>query len=195
MWEAAIHFGGMDERVRRTLDEVNALVRSRDDAWAVPPEGGAFLHSLALARSAQSAIELGTSYGYSTLWIAAALRRTGGRLITIDREPRKADLTRDHLRSAGLDDRVECRTGLIAEQIDGLAGPFDFVFIDADKPASADYLRRLRRKLSTGAVIVTDNLTQPKHDWAEFHAMIEADAGLFSLLVPVGNGMELTVVC
>jgi len=184
----------IDSRHRPTFDAVLALVRARDDAWAVPPEGGAFLHALALARSARNAVELGTSYGYSTLWIAAALQQTGGRLTTFDREPRKAEAARDHLRQAGLSDRVDCRVGVIAEMLASIRGPIDFVFIDADKPASLGYLQQLRPHLADGAVVVTDNLIRPQHDWTEFLAAVRGDPGLFSMLVPVGNGMELTIL-
>ncbi|MCK6482648.1 MAG: class I SAM-dependent methyltransferase [Phycisphaerae bacterium] len=185
----------LDEPVRTALAEVAAFNRSRDDALAIPEEAGAFMHALILASGATRGLELGTSYGYSGLWIASALHRNGGRLVTIERESRKSEIAGRHFERAGLSECIDRRIGAIADALSGLSGPFDFVFVDADKEASLDYVRRFRPKLAARAVIVTDNILHPPHfNWPEYLAVLRNDANLFSTLVPVGNGMELTIV-
>lgn len=185
----------LDEPVRTALAEVAAFNHSHDDALAIPEEAGAFMHALILSSGATRGLELGTSYGYSGLWIASALRRNGGRLVTIERESRKSEIAGRHFERAGLSQCIDRRIGVIADVLGTMNGPFDFVFVDADKEASLDYVRRLRPKLAPRAVIVTDNILHPPHfNWPEYLAALRNDPGLFSTLVPVGNGMELTIV-
>lgn len=183
----------LESQVQRTLESVAAFINTRDDAWALPSEAGAFLHALILTRGATRGLELGTSYGYSGVWLGAGLRRNRGTLITIDREARKTEIAGKHFRDAGLAETIEARVGVISEVLEQLQGPFDFVLIDADKPASLGYLKQIRPKLAPRAAVVTDNILHPPHDWTEFLAYVRSDPGFYSTLVKVGNGMEVTV--
>ena len=98
----------MDDRVIETLERLEAFMATVDDAYALPPEAGRFLHAMVLARAPKQVVEIGTSYGYSGVWIASAFP-PGGRLITIDCDPRKHEHARTHFESAGLLDRVDFR--------------------------------------------------------------------------------------
>jgi predicted O-methyltransferase YrrM len=126
-------------------------------AIQVAPNQGKLLALLAESVSARSILEVGTLGGYSTIWLARALA-PGGRLITLELEPKHADVARANLAHAGLADRTEVRVGRAIELLPALPGPFDFVFIDADKPSNADYFAAALERARSGAVIVVDNV-------------------------------------
>jgi predicted O-methyltransferase YrrM len=136
---------------------------------AVAPNQGKLLHVLALACRARDILEIGTLAGYSTIWLARALP-PGGRLVTLEAEPKHADVARGNLARAGLADVVEIRLGPALETLPTLAGPFDLVFIDADKENSAEYFSWAVRLARRGSLIVVDNaighgaIIEPEND-------------------------------
>ena len=140
---------------------VRASERAALPAIAVSPSLGRFLHLLARIRGARRILEIGTLGGYSTIWLARALPE-GGRLVTLEYEPRHAEVARESVAAAGLAERVEVRVGPALDLLPRLEGgePFDFVFIDADKPPTADYFRWAVRLARPGAVIVVDNVVR-----------------------------------
>ncbi|MHC4065695.1 MAG: O-methyltransferase [Planctomycetota bacterium] len=183
----------MDPAVQRVISQVEAFMASRDDAKNIPREAGQFIHGLLLATGAKRCLEIGTSYGYSGLWIGAALRESGGRLITIDREARKSERAAAHFAEAGLTDYIECRTGLATDVLPEIDGPLDFVLSDADKENCVRYAELALPKLSDGAVVLTDNTLTHPAELAEFTAWIRNHDAFWSSNVPVGNGMEMSV--
>jgi len=124
---------------------------------------GKLLMLLAQAQGARAILELGTLGGYSTIWLARALP-PGGRLITLEYEPKHAEVARANLARAGLSEVVELRTGRALDTLPELLregrGPFDFIFIDADKPGYADYLPWAIRLSRRGTLIVADNVVR-----------------------------------
>jgi predicted O-methyltransferase YrrM len=129
----------------------------------VAPNQGKMLHLLALTRDARRILEIGTLGGYSTIWLARALPE-GGRLITLEVEPKHAEVARKNIERAGFGDVVEVRLGAAAESLAQLHAegvePFDLIFIDADKkniPAYLDWALKLARR---GTLIVTDNVVR-----------------------------------
>lgn len=130
-------------------------------AIQVAPNQGALLQLLALAVRAQRVLEIGTLGGYSTIWLARALP-AGGRLLSLELDPGHADVARANLAAAGVADRVEVRVGAALELLPALEDepPFDFVFVDADKAASADYLEWALRLTRPGSLIVVDNVVR-----------------------------------
>lgn len=129
----------------------------------VSPSQGKFLQLLALAQGARNILEIGTLGGYSTIWLARALPPSG-RLITLEAEAKHAAVARANLTRAGLDAVVELRLGPALETLPKLAaegrGPFDFIFIDADKPSNADYFAWAIRLARRGSVIIVDNVVR-----------------------------------
>ena len=184
---------GSDASVVETLERVWDFVRQRDDAWNIPPEEGRFLHTAALATGAARMLELGTSYGYSTLWLAWAARKNHGRLITIDKEQRKRDQAMEHLRQADLDGVVVARVGPITDVLTELEGPFDFAFIDADKGPTRQYIDLLLDKLTDRAVILIDNVISHPEAFGDALDYIRSHPSLWAITVPVGHGVELLV--
>lgn len=124
---------------------------------------GKFLSLLVGMTGARKILEIGTLGGYSTIWMARALP-DGGRLVTLEYEPRHAETARANIARAGLADRVEVRTGAAAETLPVLAaegaGPFDFIFIDADKPSNPIYLDWALKLSRPGTVVVLDNVVR-----------------------------------
>src|SRR5262249_18682814 len=129
----------------------------------VSPTQGKLLHLLARAQGARTILEVGTLGGYSTIWLARALP-PGGRLVTLEIDPKHAEVARGNIARAGLSDVVELRLGRALDTLPQLAaegrGPFDFVFIDADKPGNADYFAWALRLSRRGSLIVVDNVVR-----------------------------------
>ena len=132
-------------------------------AIQVAANQGKLLHLLARLQGARSILEVGTLGGYSTIWLARALP-PGGRLITLELEPRHAEVARANIARAGLAERVEVRVGPASESLPRLTQegvePFDLVFIDADKEGYPDYLGWALRLTRPGSLIVADNVVR-----------------------------------
>jgi predicted O-methyltransferase YrrM len=146
------------------LDQaLQASARAGLPAINVSPAQGKFLHLLARIRQAQRILEIGTLGGYSTIWLARALP-PGGRLITLELDPKHAAVAEENIARAGLSNVVELRIGSAVETLPQLLaenrGPFDLVFIDADKPSNAEYFRWALRVTKVGSVIIVDNVVR-----------------------------------
>ncbi len=129
----------------------------------VAPLQGKLLMMLAAAMGARRILEIGTLGGYSTIWLARGLAE-GGKLITLDMNPDYAAVARSNIANAGLADRVELRVGKALDTLPKLhaegAGPFDLIFIDADKPSTADYFDWAVSLSRKGSLIVVDNVVR-----------------------------------
>src|SRR5205823_2568734 len=132
-------------------------------AIAVSPSQGKLLHLMARAQGARRILEIGTLGGYSTIWLARALP-ADGRLVTLESDPKHAEVARANIARAGLTHVVELRLGKALDTLPELAaegrGPFDLIFIDADKPSNADYFAWALRLARRGSVIVVDNVVR-----------------------------------
>ena len=125
----------------------------------VSPNMGKLLQLLARVQGARKILEIGTLGGYSAIWLARGLA-PGGRLITLEALEKHAALARENLARAGLGDRVEVRVGPALETLPRLAGPFDLVFIDADKQNNPEYFRWALKLSRPGSLIVVDNVVR-----------------------------------
>ncbi len=126
-------------------------------AIEVAPLSGKLLNLLARIAGARRVLEIGTLGGYSTIWLARALAEDG-QLITIEAEPAHAEVARRSIERAGVGDRVEIRVGRAVDVLPEIDGPFDLIFIDADKESNTLYLDAAARLGRPGAVIVVDNI-------------------------------------
>jgi predicted O-methyltransferase YrrM len=129
----------------------------------VAPNQGKLLQLIAQIQGARSILEVGTLGGYSTIWLARALP-PGGRLVTLEIDPKHAAIARSNIERAGLSAMVELRLGRATDSLRELAaearGPFDLVFIDADKPGNADYFASALKMSRRGSVIIVDNVVR-----------------------------------
>lgn len=167
--------GGQDQRMR-----------------AVGPQTGQLLNILARSLDAPTILELGTSFGYSGIWLAEAARATGGRLITMEVHAYKSEFARDMAQRAGLAERIDFRVGDAVEMIRALPGGVDFVLVDLWKDLYVPCLEAFYPKLNPGAVIVADNIRRDRSDVMDYVRAVRAKPGMTSVMLPVGQGIELS---
>ena len=190
----------MDSALTALLDE---LARFGDDNDAreterarrmlnITPETGRLLWILARSARATRILEVGTSNGYSTIWLADAARATGGRVTTLELNPAKVKLARENLARAGLADRVEVLEGRAVDSLGTRPGPFDFVFLDADRGSYLTYLELVVPRLVPGGLLVADNVSSHAQELHDYLARVKSHPALFSVTVPVGKGEEIS---
>jgi caffeoyl-CoA O-methyltransferase len=182
-----------NDTVKQAITACAEFIKDRDDALALPPEAAEFAYLLVRATGARRGVEIGTSLGYSGLWIGAGLAENVGRLITIDIQPEKTQIARGFYEQAGLGEAIRCEVGRAEEILAGLEGPFDFVLNDADKENCQKYVELLLPKLVSGAVILTDNSITHARELASFVAWARQCPELQSVHLPMGNGFEMSV--
>lgn len=154
-----------------------------------------FLHSLIVSRRAKRILEIGTSYGYSTLFLADAARVTGGRVITLELSEAKQAYARAQLERAKLADCVEWLQGDALQILERIDGPFDFVLLDLWKEFYVPCLERFLPKLAENGIIAADNMLEPKAVRPEaevYRAAVRAVPWLQSVLLPIGQGVEVS---
>ncbi|MFJ8046169.1 O-methyltransferase [Kitasatospora sp. NPDC096147] len=158
------YFDGLLVEEDEALRAAVAATEAADlPAHQVAPNQGKLLHLLATISGARRILEIGTLGGYSTIWLARALP-ADGRLVTLEADPRCAEVATANLTRAGIADRVDLREGPALDTLPTLAadghGPFDLVFIDADKPANPAYLEWALRLTRPGSLIIGDNVVR-----------------------------------
>ena len=175
----------------------------------ISPEQGKFLQVMMAAVGAKKVLEVGSLFGYSTLWMARALP-ADGKLIALELSPLHADTTRENIARAGLADRVEVIQGDARVSLPKLnsAVPFDLAFIDAEKAQYVDYFEQVMQLMRPGAMIIADNASahgdvwraNPRDDREHILAIramnqrMATDPRLVSLLVPISDGMCVGIV-
>src|SRR4029434_3985120 len=155
---------------------------------------GEFLAVLVQATSARRVLEIGTSNGYSTLWLASAARATGGAVTTVEIADYKVGLARQNFSRSGLASSitlVQDDAGRVLERAGDAS--FDLVFLDSERPEYPGWWPHLKRVLRPGGLLVVDNATSHPEQMAPFVALVKADADFTTSLVPVGNGEFLAV--
>jgi predicted O-methyltransferase YrrM len=146
--------------------------------WNVPAIDGRLLYDLIVANGYKRGLEIGTSNGYSTLWLGLAFRETGGQIVTIEIDTARAQEAQDNFRKAGLDDVIELQIADAFKAVPALEGEFDFVFLDAWKPDYPAFLVLLRDRLSVGGALTAHNVSSHGREMSEFLETIENDPGL-----------------
>ena len=157
---------------------------------------GGLLHALILARKPKRILELGTSYGYSTVIMADAAKAVGAKLITVELADYKQACAREMISKAGLSDVVDFRLGDAVAMIAADSGPFDFVLLDIWKELYLPCFEAFNPKLSEEAVVAADNMIFPeiaRPDVREYRAAVRSKADLQTALLPLGSGIELSV--
>jgi predicted O-methyltransferase YrrM len=158
----------------------------------ITTDTGQLLRILVRATRARHILEVGTSNGYSTLWLAWAATETAGHVTTLERAQEKVALASANFTRAGLAPWITVREGIALEILAELDGPFDLIFLDADRPNYLAYADALLPLLKVGGLLVTDNVVSHAGELPGFLARINGDPTLDSVTVPVGNGEELT---
>jgi predicted O-methyltransferase YrrM len=155
------------------------------------PETAQLLSILVRCSGARRVLEIGTSNGYSTIWLADSIGASGGRVTSIDRSQAKQDMARENLSKAGVLEYVDLRCGDATEVVKTLPGPFDFVFFDADRKSAPDQLTLLLPKLAPVALILADNVLSHPAEIADYLAVVSSLKRLQHVVVPVGKGLSI----
>ena len=189
----------MDQHLRELLQEIqerglenDARVTERPRMMLnLEPASAQLLSILVRASGVTRALEIGTSNAYSTIWLAWSLAPAGGHIISVDRNPDKHALARENLRRAGLLDHVELRTGDATEIVRELAGPFDLIFLDADRRKFPELMQILLPKLASKVLVVADNVLSHPEEIAEYLKLISSIADFQHTTLPVGKGLSI----
>ncbi len=181
----------MDPQLAELLRELETAA-PQQGASRQAREVGQLLNVLAKLHRAQAILEVGTSNGYTTLWLGDAVAETTGTVTTIEVDVWKVELAREVLARSPHADRVTLLQGDALELLPVLEGPYDFVVLDADKGQTLHYLRTLMEKLPTGAVVCCEEALGNAGALADYLTYVHDCPGLESLLVPIGAGVEVT---
>ncbi|MGW7577220.1 O-methyltransferase [Streptomyces sp. NPDC054765] len=174
------------------VNDASADDRSRK-MLNITHDTGVFLALLVKACKAKNVLEIGTSNGYSTLWLADAVGEDGS-VTTIERAPHKIAMAEQNFRRAGLCPRIQQiadDAGLFIASCG--AGEYDFIFLDSDRGQYADWWPSLQRILADGRLLVVDNATSHAHQMEDFNRLVAASDGYLSSLSPIGKG-ELVIL-
>ncbi|MBB6484435.1 O-methyltransferase [Rhizobium lusitanum] len=200
----------MDQEIEAVLEAYHQLIREeqsksremppggRDGGQdrrlrAVGPETGRFINILAKSLKAPTILELGTSFGYSGIWLAEAARASGGRLLSMELHAYKAEFAREMAGKAGLTEYIDFRIGDAVEMIKALPSGVDFVLLDLWKDLYIPCLEAFYPKLNPGAIIVADNMYMPANeDVKRYGEAVRTKPGITSVLLPVGSGIEVS---
>jgi predicted O-methyltransferase YrrM len=191
----------MREDRRRIGEQVLEVSQAHDAAQAdrllrfrnVEPETAELLAVLIRSTRARSILEIGTSNGYSTLWLADAAEATEGTLVSVEIDPERTELARANLARAGL--AAELRTEDAAQTLQRATdGCWDFVFLDAERPEYVSYWPQLLRTLRPdGGLLAIDNVLSHADEVEDVTRLIDAEPSVDSVLVPIGAGLRLVV--
>jgi predicted O-methyltransferase YrrM len=192
----------LDDRVRAVLArleqedarEREAGLPAAERSRAVAPTTGRFLFAFVAPQTDCEVLELGSSRGYSTIWLAAGIRHLGGRVLSVEHDPRKVEAWRRNIADAGLDDCADLLEGDAKEVVPAIDDVFDVVFLDAEKEDYEELFQQARRKLEPGAVVVADNVLSHEETLGAYSRARQADPALESVTVPLDRGLELSVV-
>jgi predicted O-methyltransferase YrrM len=161
---------------------------------AVGPAAGELINILASSLKAPKILEIGTSFGYSGIWLAEAARKSGGHVTTLELVENKSKYAHEMAVKAGLADYIDFKNGDAIELINEMKGPFDFVLLDLWKDLYTPCLEAFYPKLNRGAIIVADNMIAPGGpEVAKYGKAVRAKPKMTSVLVPVGQGLEISV--
>lgn len=185
-------FGGIDDE--RVLPMLKHLPY-RHGGMNIPPRDGRLLYNLIVEKGYKRGLEIGTSNGYSTLWLGLAFQKTGGEVITLEIEPLSGKEAQENFRKAGLDDVIDARIADAFEEIPKIEGKFDFIFIDAWKPDYIKFLQMLRDRVLPGGAITAHNVISQNHHMRDFLDAIENDPGLETTIYETSRaGVSVSIV-
>jgi caffeoyl-CoA O-methyltransferase len=192
----------LDDRVRAVLARLEAE-DAEERERGLPPEQrsrqvarttGQFLFALVAPQTDCEVLEIGGSRGYSTIWLAAGVRYLGGRVLSLEADPVKAEVWRRNVAEAGLEETAELIEGDAFDALRAIDDVFDVVFIDAEKEDYEGLFDLARPQVEPGALVVADNVLSHADTLADYSRHRQADPTLVSLTVPLDRGLELSAV-
>jgi caffeoyl-CoA O-methyltransferase len=182
--------GSLNPQIEAVLKSIKA---SDKDMLAVSEEDGRFLRVLVASNGAKSVLEIGAASGYSGIWLGLGARETGGKVVAIEYDPKRASEAAANVKKAGLDDVVRVVSGDAFKEIGKLPGSFDLVFLDAWKPDYKKFFDLVFPRLTAGGLFVAHNVVNKKSEMTPFLDTIHSHPSLFTTIVsPSGEGMSVS---
>ena len=160
---------------------------------SITPDVGLFLNIMVKTAKAKNLLEIGTSSGYSTIWLGLAAKENEGKIITLENDPRKVKLATTHITRAGLEDVITIIEGDAKSTISNFNQEFDFIFIDAEKEDYIAYFDLVFPLLKVGGIIIADNVVSHSDTLKEYVDHVRSNPNTQSVLIPIGRGEELTI--
>lgn len=161
----------------------------------VPASDGRILYDLIIKNGYRRGLEIGTSNGYSGLWLGLAFQKTGGTLVTIEIEKKRAEEARENFKKAGLDKVIDSRINDAFREIPEIEGDFDFIFIDAWKPDYNKFLNLLKTRVKPGGAITAHNVISAGRQMQDFLNAIKNDPGLETEIINSSpSGVSISIV-
>lgn len=168
------------------------LEKTATEYTNIASENGQFLSILIQSINAQNVLEVGTSNGYSTIWLAASLNLTGGKLVTIEFDPKRADEALSHLTEVGLDSIVNIQVGNALDEISKCQETFDLVFLDAQKNEYKKYLELALPNIRVGGLIIADDTMTMRDEMPDYIDFVFNTPILNSVDIPLDDGIILS---
>lgn len=182
--------GALTPQIERVLRSIKAADTGQ---LAISEEDGRFLRVLVSTRGAKSILEIGGASGYSGIWLGLGARESGGKVVTIEYDPRRAKEAAENIKKAGLTDVVRVVHGDAFEEIPQLTGTFDFVFLDAWKPDYKKFFDMVFPRMTPGGLFTAHNVINKKNEMSPFLDTIHSHPGLFTTIVsPASEGISVS---
>jgi len=175
----------------KSLNLLKELEKTSKDFWNIAPASANFLNMLIKISGAKNVVEVGTSNGYSGIWIAKALKVTGGHLTTIEFYEKRIVLAQEHFKICGVDDIITVKQGSACNVLETIDFEIDFAFVDANKGEYVKYFDIISPKLKKGGIIACDNITSHSEKVAPFVDKIQADPNYQVEILDLPAGMLL----
>jgi predicted O-methyltransferase YrrM len=192
----------LDDRVRAVLARLEAEdaeerasgVSREQRARQIARTTGQFLFAFVAPQADCEVLEIGGSRGYSSIWLAAGVGHLGGRVLSLEHDPVKAEAWRRNVAEAGLDGVADLIEGDAFETLPPIDDVFDLVFLDAEKEQYEELFAHARKKLEPGAAVIADNVLSHQETLGAYSRARQSDPTLESVTVPLDRGLELSVV-
>ena len=183
----------MRPSIQELLNELEEFGQKNISYYNIPAATGKFFYNLVLISKAKNILEVGTSNGYSTIWLAEAAKQNKGKVTTIEISESKVKMAKENFKRAKLDKLIKIIHGDALKEIPRLREKYDFMFIDAIKRDYIKYLKLNEKNLKKNAVIVADNAIIFKEKMIHYLNYLQNNKNYSSVLVPIGTGVEFSI--
>jgi len=181
----------MNPSIQKLLNELEYFGQKNKGYFNIPASTGKFFYNLILISKAKNILEVGTSNGYSTIWLAEAAKQNKGSVTTIEKSDFKIKTAKENFKRTKLNN-IKIIQGDALKEIPKLKEKFDFMFIDAIKKDYINYLRLNEKNLEKNAIIVADNAIMFKDKMQDYLNYVESNKNYSSVLIPIGSGVEFS---
>lgn len=180
------------KKIIKLLYDLEEYKKTHKDAWNIPRDEAQFLYLFILAMRPKTILEVGTSTGYSTIWFALAAKEYGGKVLTLEYDPKKIEFANENFKKAGLEKTIRLIPGDANKTIKTISRKIDFVFLDSIKEEYLKQYKLIFPKLNKGGIIAADNAGDLADKMQDYLNYVRKSKDAFSVFNPIGNGVEFT---